>query len=394
MKETEESISLMDRIDYDELLCHTGQRLKSENDRIRLEALIANKILLKRMDNSRDKLSSGDFVQKHFDAVYAEVLDELLGDCLRYNLSKLKDPDVAQDITQEAMMQLLTSQKEIRDAKAWLLSVCHNLICSHYREKTENHAMLKELEREDSVCRMISSAEDFTDSDMDELARVPGVVDCPEYAIVREMSRYPSLGEYASAKGISYEQAKQLSKSSKRDLRAKCLRHFGWTVTADILGYTEYKSIQRYLRRIFEVVKDSNSSSARKNKLRIKEKEIEAAFSGVVSVADWTVTLRGENTYELFLVCFEAEEKPRFVQIRIVIQPNHRIETISCVVKQPLYVIKNTGKVNFPTDKGVVPMSPAEVADLISHEAKRNPDAQGHPEHRIRIIHGKTPPKK
>ncbi len=384
--------SPMSKDDYEELLRLTEQRLLRENALVRLETMIANRIILKRIAVDKGIDSPADFVTRQFDAVYAEVLEELRGFCLHYCLSKLSEPEPAQDIAQEAMILLLTTHQEIRDPKAWLRGVCHNLICTHYRDKVANHAMLCELEAEESVCQMISSAEELSPQDMEDLAKVPGLADCPEYTVFQEINQYPTLRDYAKAKGISYDQAKQLSKSSRRDIKAKCLRHFGWTVTPDILGYNEYKSIQRYIRRIFEVVKAKSSSATRKNILSIKGIALENAFEDVAIIADWTVTLRGDRVYELFLVCLQTDDKPKFIQIKVQILSNHRIETLSCEVKQPTYVIENTAKVNIPTEKGICPLSQEEVAELIKGQVSPNPAAE--PEPGIRIYHGRAPSKK
>jgi len=381
--------NLMSKTYYDAILRHTLHKLKGTEVKVRLETLIANKILLKGL--TLDGVDPEQIVNENFYAVYNEVLDELRGDCLRYCLGKLSDPEPAQDIAQEAMMQLLTSRNEIRDPHAWLLSVCHNLICAHYRIKAEDQAMVTELEAEDSVCRMIASADELSGSDLAKLARIPGLATCPEYNLLREITEYSSLREYAITKGISYERVKQLSKSSRRDLRAKCLRHFGWTVTPDVLGYNEYKSIRRYLRRLFSVAKANSTPGARKNRLRIDAADPENAFADVAEIGDWTLTLRPEGIYELFVVGMKADEQPKFIQIKVRILPNHRIETLSCEVKQPAYVINAASKVNIPMDKGICPLSPEEVAELIRRQTELNPTKS--PEPGIRFYHGRAPRK-
>lgn len=391
MKDDNAMETLSHRDDYTAILRQTKQRLSRENGLLRLETLIANKLLLRSLSVSETEEDPESFVQKHFDAVYAEVLDELRADCLHYCLGKLNDPEPAQDIAQEAMMQLLTSRNEIRDPHAWLLSVCHNLICTHYRAKAEDHAMLCELEAEESVCRMITSTEDLSSANMEELSRVPGLANCREYHLLREITRYPGLKDYAEASGISYERAKQISKSSRRDLRAKCLRYFGWTVTPDVLGYNEYKSIRRYLRRLFSVAKANSTPGARKNRLKIDEADPATAFADVAEIGDWTLTLRPEGIYELFVVGMQADEQPKFIQIEVRILPNHRIETLSCEVKQPAYVINAACRVNIPMDKGICPLSPEEVAELIRRQTESNPKKA--PEPGIRFYHGRAPRK-
>ncbi|MFT5129814.1 MAG: RNA polymerase sigma-70 factor (ECF subfamily) [Rhodothermales bacterium] len=69
---------------------------------------------------------------------------------LRYAARFLNEPDIAQDVVQDAFIRLhqaLHGQKDVRDVRAWLFRVTHNLAIDHCR-KTRSFSPLEHAQSE------------------------------------------------------------------------------------------------------------------------------------------------------------------------------------------------------------------------------------------------------
>lgn len=321
--------------------------------------LITGKMILAYLSGKQPQSTLEDYVNKHFTHTYESVYAQLLADCKNYCSSKLDHSDAAHDIAQEAIMSLINSKQKIEDISSWLHRVCHNLIYKYFRERSANKELIRCL-RTECLTSCPGSSNPLED-EMPNISQIPELRDSKEYLTLCEIHKYTSLFQYAQAKGISLSKAKQISKQYKRDLRARFLRYSGWTHTPVILDYNQYKAVQRYYRKILELMKGSESSHKRKNSCHFNASEIFKCFQSTDKAIEWNINHAKDNIYDLSIIVLDANQIPAIVMMEILFKANHRIETLSCKRLVPYQCITVENEVNIPMEKGMCPLSEEEV---------------------------------
>lgn len=333
---------------------------------------IAARMQLELLSGPSDICDPGEFVRRKFSEVHENLFKELKRGCLSYCRGRVHDTETAEDVAQEAIMCLLKTAQPIKDPKAWLYRVCHNLLVAHYQNRSDAGQMLSRLEAEARFEAASFSTASQSGSEDPDISQIPELAESEAYKALIEMNTFKKLGDYALAKGITLLQAKQQSKQLKKDIKAQYLRYLGWKATPDILSYTQYKAIQRYIRQLVACVGGTGKRSKAKNSFLPSQDDLDKCFANLTATTQWNIYLRDNGTYTVYLECLNAENTPVVVDSTIRIKPNHRIETIACRRLEPLRAFDLGRSIKLPVEKGVITLSLDEMMDFLAREEALN----------------------
>lgn len=268
------------------------------------------------------------FLSDKLPFVVEECFKGLRGFCMGYLLKTTRDPELSEDIAQEAILQLMNSTRQIHKPRPWLIQVCRNLLIAHYRNNNIQNDLLNTLEIESKISTQID-----TDFDPSILTQFPDLFDKNDYKVLLEIMSHPDLKSYAQAKGISLEKAKQTSKELKHNFKAAWMRHEGWDATAKILSYQQYKALKRYVAQILEIVSSKDFSKLNKNNFGVEPAKFFEAFEGFEDLYEWSYFDNGEKS-DLILVSTPGKGHPVIVTITLSFSDKGRIITHKCYQNQ------------------------------------------------------------
>jgi DNA-directed RNA polymerase specialized sigma24 family protein len=270
------------------------------------------------------------FLSDKLPFVVEECFKGLRGFCMGYLLKTTRDPELSEDIAQEAILQLMNSTRQIHKPRPWLIQVCRNLLIAHYRNNNIQNDLLNTLEIESKISTQIDTETDF---DPSILTQFPDLFDKNDYQVLLEMVSYSDLKSYASAKGISLEKAKQTSKELKHNFKAAWMRYDGWDATAKILSYQQYKALKRYITQILEIAASKDPENLKKNSFNVDPDNFFKAFKGFKELYEWSYFDNGD-TSDLVLVGEPGQTHPVVVTLRISFSDKGRIITHKCYQNQ------------------------------------------------------------
>jgi DNA-directed RNA polymerase specialized sigma24 family protein len=215
--------SLIDRDSYDEVMDFFRETSAELFQYLEIAEDLVNQAYLFFLK----KGEAQDMDQQQLTELFPQIVEKVFAEyrklCFGYCLGKTKDPEIAGDIAQETLAQLLASRLPIRNVRQWIRQVAHNLLCAYYQENHQDRVLYKKLGIECDIAHQILDNEELPAPELladllpEELKSSP---DYQEYLILKQ---YSSLEDYARAQNISYDVAKRRSKKLLRDLGAKTL---------------------------------------------------------------------------------------------------------------------------------------------------------------------------
>jgi hypothetical protein len=351
---------------YSEMLDKIASNNRSVFSGINLGNDVENSLLLSWISQPVETVSVEQFIDNQYPRIIESYFSELRNQCFQFCLSRTQQFETAEDIAQEVMMQLLTSKQVISNIRPWLMKVTHNLICKHYQNNTDDRQMHQQLEIENHVLSEILSASSLKDISLKTFRQIPELCNSPACSAVMELFQYKTLHNYAEAKGISKQQAKQTSKELKRDFKALCLKHFGWEDSPDILSYNQVKSIQRYLRQLIHHITQDNSQSLRKNSILLDQAAMYETLEGFSTIDDWGINSIGENKFSIHIFRLDDNGDPLCASITICIKDNNRIITETCKLNPSVAILTIPENIIIPKDKGRSTLTFEQIKSLLS----------------------------
>ncbi len=359
------SIEVVDLDQYHSILESVRERKTNLFSRMNLGTKIENGILLQWIRNPQISYNVDDFIDSEYPKVVESYFADLRNACFKYCLKKTNDFEISEDIAQEAIYQLLKSQQLINNVGLWLRGVVINLLAKTYRNNHKKWTMCKALASELRLLTDIFSCSDDTLINSCELLDNE-ITLSKEYCEYKCIKEYNSLSQYATAKGITYQKAKQVSKEIQRNFKALCLRHYGWEDSPDILSFNQLKSLQRYLRQLIHYSSPTPKPVIRKNSLTMKQSELKQLFSEYNHIDDWGIHMIGKNNFRIHIFCKSGKSDPICATIIISIKDNNRIVTESCKSNRLASILTIPTNINIPKEKGKSALTFEQIKTILS----------------------------
>ena len=310
-----------------------------------------------------------DMDQQQLTAISSQAVENVFAEysniCFRYCLSKTRDPEIAGDIAQETLAQLLASRLPIRNIRQWIRQVAHNLLCAYYQENHQDRVLYKKLGIESDVAHQILENEELPAPELladllpEELKSSP---DYQEYLILKQ---YSSLEDYALAQNISYDVAKRRSKKLRRDLGAKILLALGWEAGPGILDFNQYRAIQKFMREILTIAPmDDGSPDAKAGSG--KYEVLAELMQSFPKIDDWGITMLGQRRYRLTIFHRTEAKEPHFATITIELTARNSIKIIEGRKNRMAGVFKLPANMPLLIKKGKAVLTFDEIKNLLN----------------------------
>jgi len=291
---------------------------------------LINLILMQVLEDFQAGISE-EIIKNLFPKAVEMLFQQYHNSCFNYCHIKTQDHNLSEDIAQEAIKQLLKSNKAIEDVDAWLQQVTSNLLCKHYRAKNKDKELFQELRLEASVLQEIMTAEGMQTINEMVPADIQKLLAGREYQDYQNFLSFANLKDYATAMNINEKAAQKRKDKMIRNLRAKILLTLGWEAMPDILSFGQYNAVLKFIRNL-----PLSASSNKDERQCIKYSADLAGFlKGIERIDDWGITMVDKRRFRLYLFHFSTAKPPILVTFFIVL--NHRnIITIDGYVENNL----------------------------------------------------------
>ncbi len=309
-----------------------------------------------------------DMDQQQLTELFPQIVEKVFAEyrrlCFGYCLGKTQDPEIAGDIAQETIAQLLASRLPIRNIRRWIRQVAHNLLCAYYQENHQDRVLYKKLGIESDIAHQILENEELPAPELladllpEELKSSP---DYQEYLILKQ---YSSLEDYALAQNISYDVAKRRSKKLLRDLGAKTLLALGWEDGPGILDFNQYRAIQKFMREILSIAPADGGSPDAKASSH-KYDVLAELMQSFPKIDDWGIVMLGQRRYRLTIFHRTEAKEPHFATITIRLTARNSIEIIEGRKNRMAGVFKLPANMPLLMEKGKAVLTFEEIKDLI-----------------------------
>lgn len=291
---------------------------------------LINLILMQVLEDFQAGISE-EIIKNQFPKAVEKLFEYYHNSCFNYCHIKTQDPNLSEDIAQEAIKQLLKSNKAIEDVDAWLQQVTSNLLCKHYQAQSKDRKLYRELCQEASIIREVMRAEGI--QVLDELlpAHIQKLLTSQEYLDYQSLFSFANLKDYATAMNINEKAAQKRKDKVIRNLRAKILLTMGWEATQEILTFGQYNAVLKFIRNL------PLSASSNKDERQCMKYSADLAgfLKGIERIDDWGITMVDKRRFRLYLFHFSTAKPPILVTFFIVL--NHRnIITIDGYVENNL----------------------------------------------------------
>ena len=345
-----------------ELLSRLRQQTRELFIHPSLAAEVEQRVMQKWLSGSLEGQSVDEFIAQNLPRAVEDCFFGLRTACVQYCRQILIRPDRADDLVQEALLRLIRSERPVQQLQPWLRKVIYHLVAEQYGQDKAQAEFLRRLERDhESLSRLVKLPQEESQSGEFGVL-LPEMLKHPDFLAWQEMCRFPNLRAWAEANSLSYSQATQLSKQHRRNLKAACLRKLGWKTTTDILDYQDYKSLQRYVRKLVRSGLAAAAGESRKHRYPADLAEI---FTGFIQLHEWQVTLLDGSRYRINIVGLDADQRPLIISATLGIKDNCRIRTESLKRLPPPRIAVLPPNFRLPVEKGLVLLTREQLEDLI-----------------------------
>ncbi|MDZ4182412.1 MAG: hypothetical protein U1B83_06010, partial [Candidatus Cloacimonadaceae bacterium] len=238
-------------------------------------------------------------------------------------------PDLADEIAQDAIIELLKSNTPKRFIKGWLHKVTLNLIVQNIRIDSQYEQLVSELIREEQVTRQILE-NDLPDLDVISPPNAQKFLCAKDLRQYKQMKLYKDLKHYAAATKNSYATAREQSVRIRHNFKAAYLKAKGWESSPQILSYPRYKAIRRFLAKLVTLCKPNAKIRQRETNHTGLLAKYSDVFQGVQNLYDWGITPLDESHYRVFLYDNADGINSIMVSMVIFITKAHRILIRTC----------------------------------------------------------------
>ena len=283
-----------------------------------------------------------------FPRAVENVFEKYRKNCFRICLSKTQNIDLSEDIAQEAMSLLLSSENRVENAGAWLAKVTYNLLNKHYKDLEKDEQLHNQLSLEDSSLEnWLTSGDlrflkDFNPTLVDQLTQ------SDEYRQFQEIDSYDKIKDYAAANKISVATARKRKERARRNLESITLRGLGWRDSPKILNFNQYFAIQKFIREVLRVCSGDKDVKWMKSLSR----EYAEAVKNIKFIAKWGISAIGNLRFRLRLFTIFEDGKPFMFTFIIELSKRNSISILDVTVNQFAGKHPVPDTVFIPKDKG------------------------------------------
>jgi hypothetical protein len=283
-----------------------------------------------------------------FPRAVENVFEKYRKNCFRICLSKTQNIDLSEDIAQEAISLLLSSENRVENAGAWLAKVTYNLLNKHYKDLEKDEQLHNQLSLEDSSLEnWLTSGDlrflkDFNPTLVDQLTQ------SDEYRQFQEIDSYDKIKDYAAANKISVATARKRKERARRNLESITLRGLGWRDSPKILNFNQYFAIQKFIREVLRVCSGDKDVKWMKSLSR----EYAEAVKNIKFIAKWGISAIGNLRFRLRLFTIFEDGKPFMFTFIIELSKRNSISILDVTVNQFAGKHPVPDTVFIPKDKG------------------------------------------
>ena len=282
-------------------------------------------------------------------------------DCFRFCLAKTQDPEISEDIAQEALKLLLQSPNKIDCVGAWLMQVTYNLLCKHYEETQKEELMYLKLSLEATAYeKWLMSGDPM---ELKELS--PDVVDLllktEEYRQYHELTSFDNLKEYAAAQNITTKVAQKRKEKIYRNLKSLSLRLMGWKDTPAILDNKQYSAMRKFMRELLKELRGDEEPDW----LNLLSPEHKEAVKRIRHIMDWNISMTGERKFKLPIFTIFEDGEPFLFTFNITLSDRNSVSIQDCKVNKHIESFKPPENFRIPIDKGRAMLSYEDIMTLL-----------------------------
>lgn len=230
----------LNRESYTELIGYIKDESRQSFRYLNIADGLANTLLIRAIKDSVAEQFT-DQRQEYIGSAYQKAIEDLFEYyhkiCLHYSLSKTQDPELSADISQEAIYLLLASKNYIQDVNTWLRQVTHNLLCEHYRSKSEQKELYASLCSEDEMIKELMCPQNTLEIEGLEPAIKAEILKTQEYKEYESMASFRKIGDFAAHLKVSNAVAQKRKAKIIKNLRSRILLAIGWESGREILNY-------------------------------------------------------------------------------------------------------------------------------------------------------------
>jgi DNA-directed RNA polymerase specialized sigma24 family protein len=327
----------------------------------------ANFIILQMMKSADSSKFDDKNLRLMFPRLIQDLFEQYRMNSFNYCLVRIRDPEVAEEIAQEAIFQLLSTKTRVSNVPAWLRQVTHNLLCAYYKQKKADASLYHQLKDEEQQMQDILNNSFHTVIDSLSRKDMQEILQSREYKDYEGIIQHPGLQDFARAEGISYEAAKKRRAKAFRDIKALLLKTLGWENTQEILNYNQYQAIQKFIRALLDFIENKTDSFTQDPAMDAKLKGI---LNKVITILEWEIFSNSEGGWNIVLVCNQGEETPLIATINIQMNKRNQISLQDCKRNELAAIMDCPVDIVIPTNKGKCEMSLEDLQAFIKQENK------------------------
>lgn len=290
------------------------------------------------------------------------LFHKLFEHCSHYALKLISDPEMAQDIAQDCIKELLDSKQEIKDLKAWLSRVTHNKVVASFKAQKKEAKLVHGLKQLPQEITADPDDDDFHITLRPE--EIKKMLSPIEFRMYNELYLKMSLQEYALAHGISYQTAKEHKHRIKVNLRSAYLKDKGYSNTKDILSYQQLRSLNCFVRKL-DKLKEGKSS------LGVRHPQLKEYFQSYQKIHEWNITLFEKEVYDLVVVLI-TNATPEVIVIKFKFNRAHRITILKIKKSQLIASMPENDSNPLVLNKGKVELNRPELLRILPHATVHN----------------------
>ncbi len=326
---------------------------------------IVNAIMIKLLNSSAFSNSAGylqDFILSIFPKAVEEVFNYYQKVSFQYCLVKTHDHNLSEDISQEAMKQLLLSKTLIKDVNSWLRQVTHNLLCKHYKILSKDKDLYKLLCIEASILQKVMASGNTIDIEGLNPLQKNEILSSQQYSDYLHLLTFNSIKDYAFSMNVSVKVAQKRKERVIRDLRSKILLAIGWEASREILSYNQYNAILKFIRNLLKP--DRGSKDIYKN--NILYQSLCDVMHGIDRIDDWGITMVDNRKFRLHIFHLSQNKQPIIATFFIVLNERNHISVENCKKNEIIGAHLIPANIQIPKEMGKALWSYEKILSLLN----------------------------
>lgn len=340
----------LNRAMYDEIIRYIQDESLQSFKFLNISDDIANTILIRMLKDSISETYVGltqEYVNSAYPKAIEDVFDYYQKVSLHYSLSKTHDPEISNDISQEAIHLLLTSKNYIKDIYTWLKQLTQNLLCKHYRSIMKQKGLYDSLCRESELVRILMCSQSTIQIEGLDPILKKEILTTKEYKEFESIVSFEKISDYATHLNVSNAVAQKRKDKIVKNLRSRLLLAIGWEAGRDILSYNQYNAILKFIRSIQKMGESSDVQGS-----MAQTTDIMKVMQGITSIDDWGITMIANGRFRFRIFHLTLKKKPIAVTFIISLNERNHISIESCKRDEILGIHPIPSNVQIPKELG------------------------------------------